>query len=453
MLIALCTTIFAESGFANTSTPPTVPHGTCTTDPQFQTVIPQGGQGIISLLVVNIKAILDQVAQTMFTTITSDSGFTETMRALATLYIVFYGMMFAVGMVQITLFDFVIRMVKIGIIVMLASNAAWSTFNTVVVQFFNDGTDDWINSISSAVSGVALPTTAPPFYVVDQVLLQLVSAKTAVTLMAMFFTPPYGPIFGLLLVLGMSTLLSAIMTAARVYIMAQILKALLFGLAPIFLSFLLFVRTRYLFEGWLNQVVNATLQPILLFTFLAFFIELIKVALMNIFNTPVCWTEWSESVRGSPFSIHYWRYALCDGGSCEPFAGKWGFDGPQKTAAAGTNYPVFPIDIMGILVLVVLADLCARFNQIVIAIASDLAGASVSLGGVPGALRDWFSKTQAGDQTKGGGQGGGELPYQRGNEVEKARKQAAPGVDKRTRAPGGTSNQTPGNNTPPAGRP
>ena len=414
LLLLLCVaSLLAPHGAFAANPAPAVPHGTCTTDPQFDVPIPDPGEGLISTIIVDIQGVLSQVSSALFEQIVNDGGFKYTLQALATLYIAFYGILFTFGMVQITLFDFSVRMIKIGLIVLLMSNGAWSFFNDTVAQFFNGGTDEWINTVSNAVlsggSNAPLPPGTKPFHVIDQALTKAVSAKMAVTLMAMFFTPPYGPIFGLLLVLGISTFVRAILTAAWVYLMSLILKALLFGIAPIFLSFLLFVRTRYLFDGWLNQIVNASLQPILLFTFLAFFVQLISTALDNIMITPVCWTEWAESLRGSPFSMHYWRFALCTGNEpCEPYGGSWSFSGPQTAQG-----PIFPIDILGILVLVMLADLAARFNSIVTSIASDLAGAATNLSTMQGALGEWFKKTNTAGRTPDGGGVGGALPSNR----------------------------------------
>ena len=260
--LCLCTALMPDAARAQAF--PNVPHGTCTTDPQFEIPQPDPGHGLISTIIIEIQNILGLVSSAMFITITEDSGFITALTLLATLYIAFYGILFTFAMVQITLFDFSIRMIKIGIIVLLLSPGAWDFFRDYVVKFFNAGTDAWINQVSAAVLNVPLPANAAPFWVIDRALANAVSAKMAVTLMAMFFTPPYGPIFGLLLSLGLGTFVKAILTAAWVYLMSLILKALLFALAPIFLSFLLFVRTRHLFDGWLNQVVNATLQPILL---------------------------------------------------------------------------------------------------------------------------------------------------------------------------------------------
>ncbi len=389
VIIMLAFLLISDNAFAQSSSPAAAPHGTCTTDPPFTIPPPSPGYGVISTVITGVQGILNSISSAMFLTIVSDDGFIDAIRGLLTIYIAFYGIMFTLGMVQLTLFDFLIRMIKIGVITILLSPDAWNFFNFYVVQFFNAGTDGWINRVSFAVlnvPGATLPSgPLPPFWVIDQALSKAISAKMAVTLMAMFFAPPYGPIFGLLLVLGLGTFVRAILTATWVYLMSLILKALLFGIAPIFLSFLLFVRTKHLFDGWLNQVISATLQPILLFTFLAFFVALLDVALDNVFLTPVCWTEWSESLRGSPFSIHYWRFALCNGANCEPYSGSWNFTGPQSGSG-----PIFPIDILGILVVVMLADLASRFNSIVAMIASDLAGAATNLATMQGAFGDWF---------------------------------------------------------------
>lgn len=407
LLVAAPDAAFATQQFGGVSA---VPHGTCTTDPQFVINTPAPGQGLISSIVTEIQRLLNASSEALFNTITGDSGFIQAVQATVTLYIVIYGILFTFGLVQITLYDFSVRMIKIGLIFLFISPVAWLEFNTYVVTFFNAGTDEFINRMMGVALNLPVAPGAPPFSVVDAALSKAISAKMAVTLMAAFFTPPYGPIFGLLLAMAMGTFVRAIMTAAWVYLMALILKALLFGIAPIFFVFMLFARTRYLFDGWLNQIVNATLQPIFLFTFFAFFVKLMEAGIDQIFMTPVCWTEWGDSLRGSPFSVHYWRFALCQGASCEPFGGKWSWNGPSNIAGQ-VGAPIFPIDIVGILVLVMLADLCVRFNTIVTMIASDIAAASTNISGMQSALSGWFSQAQK-SMSSPSGSGVATLPNQ-----------------------------------------
>ncbi len=380
-----------------------VPEGTCTNDPQYNIPTVTPGQGMVSVIVTNIQNILNNVSQLMFTAITGDTGFIDAVNALLTLYIAVYGILFTFGMVQMTLHDFVMRMIKVGIMVLLLSPAAWTFFNNTVITFFNDGTDDLINEFTNiAVGGVSVPSGTPPFAVLDDAIAKAVSAKMAITLMAIFATGPYGVIFGILLLMALGSFMKSALNALWVYLMSLVLKTLLFGIAPLFLCCLLFNRTRHLFDGWLNQIVNASLQPILLFAFFAFFAKLIEASIGNILATPVCWTEWAESVRGTPFAQHFWRFAQWDTnqGTWVPYAGRWSFTGAEYAGA-----PTFPIDLMTILILLILAELAGRFNHIVIEIAKDLAGAATHLGHFSGGLNEWFSGLSGGG--KGGGSGGG----------------------------------------------
>lgn len=386
------------------------PDGACTNSPQYAIPPVAPGDGLVSTIITNIQNILNNVAQLMFTSITVDSGFTDAVRALLTLYIAVYGILFTFGMVQLTLYDFVIRMIKIGIIVALISPGAWAFFNGTVVTFFNQGTDDLITQFSSiAVGGVAAPPGLPPFAVLDDAVSKAVSAKMAITLMAIFATGPYGIIIGLILVMALGSFMKSMLNALWVYMMSLVLKTLLFGMAPIFLCCLLFNRTRHLFDGWLNQIINASLQPVLLFAFFAFFAKLIEASLNNILTIPVCWTEWAETLRGTPFSQHFWRFTQWDAalGTYMPYGGQWSFTGAEAAVGALAPPPVFPIDIMTIFILWIIVELAGRFNHIVIEIAKDLAGAATHLGNFSGGLGEWFSSLGNTPGFGGGGRPGG----------------------------------------------
>lgn len=406
---------------------PSVPRGTCTSDVQFDVPLPDPDSGLITTIVTNIRIILDNVSENMFKAIAADSEFRKVIRASLSLYIAIYGILFTFGMVQLTVFDFVMRCVKIGIIVWLLSpNDAWFYFQREVVHFFNDGADSVIAKVSAIAVGddsIIIPDPSKPFAVLDGAISKAISAKMAVTLLATFFTGPYGVLFGLLLLLSLGSFVKALITAVWVYVMSLVLKTLLFGLAPIFLVCLLFNRTRHLFDGWLNQVVNASLQPIFLFTFFAFFAALIDASIQEILNTPVCWTEAAESLRGTPFNMHYWRFARevpPGSGNWEPYGGLWTWTGADNDA----NAPHFPISIMSILIFLMLSELAGRFNSVVLMIASDIAGASTNLASMRGALGDWFSPVKGKAEGLLGNVGERKTPGVPGNALAELRNKA-----------------------------
>ncbi len=288
--------------------PSSVPN--CTAD--FTPPAPTAGQGIFSSIVTQVIHVLNNLSQNMFQGITGDAGFQVAVKALITLYIAIYGILFTFGMVQVTLFDFAIRLIKIGIVGMLVGGTnGWLFFSNIVIPFFQQSTYTIINWVTAiAVGPVAACSTVnangqvvnvctAPFAVLDNAITQAVSANMVVLLVTTVTTGPYGPLVGLLLLLATGTFLKMMINALWVYTMSLVMQALLFGLAPIFLAFLLFSRTKHLFDGWLNQLVNSLLQPVLLFTFLAFFVTLILACITTLTSNNICWTHVPATFNGN----------------------------------------------------------------------------------------------------------------------------------------------------------
>lgn len=406
VLAVLCV-LSLTPGASHAQVPPP-PSALCTDGPgsEFDPAVP--GTGLVTTVVTQVEALVDGVTGSLYATVVGSGNFVKAVRAAVIIYIAIYGILFIFGMTEMTLYDFGIRMIKIGIIAALLSGGSWGYFSTTVIHFFNNGTD----SIIAAVSGITLlgvPIGGRPFELLDAAILQVLSARMAVTWLSMVFTGPYGPFFALLLALSIGSFIKALLDAIWIYLMSLVLRALLFGLAPIFISCILFNRTRHLFDGWLNQVVNACLQPILLFTFFAFFVQLILAAMNGLLTVPVCWAS-PDHIQGSPFSQHMWRFKLpVSGGGYQFYDGKWGWAGPEVNVP-GESFPVFPVDVMSILIFLALTELASRFNKVVLLIATDLAGASTSLSGVGGSATSWFSsimgaRTNVGAITGGGGRG------------------------------------------------
>lgn len=387
-------------------------NGVCTNNSAYNPKTVAPGKGIIATVVKDIQTTLKPMTKDMFDGISKDSGFTKAATAAMTLYVIIYAITFMFGMVQLTAFDFLVRLFKISVVASLINGSAFGVFSDIIIKFFNDGTDSIITEVSTiAVGGTNLG--GKPFDWMDAAILQLTSVKMLVTLMAAATTGIYGLVIIILLTIAMYTFVKAMLGAMWIYIMALVLRTLLFGLAPLFLACVMFSRTKPLFDGWLNQVVNSCLQPIFLFTFFAFFVQLIKSALDQVLQTNVCWTEMAGP-RGTASATHFWRFALwdCDDKVWAPFDGVWGFTGPDNAppnhvtnkSDCGKGAPVHPLGIMLPLTIWILSDLAKRFNDIVVNIAKDIANATTSF--------NYNSQSFGGDKVGGGG--GGARPPARG---------------------------------------
>lgn len=378
----------------------TMPAGVCTTDPSFN--IPTQLQ-LFSLVTENIACVLygtayspgcsstGSVAGALFAQITNQNTFVTIIRASLSLFVIIYGLSFMLGIVQSTYMEFLTRIIKFGVVLTLLTPAAWGYFYNTVGLFFQNGTN-WLIGISAqfALNGIAIVDPTKPFMLLDYAIATAFSSKMFVTIVAMFYTPPYGFVFGFLVLMGLMSFVSAIFQGVWIYLMSMIIRAFLFGLAPIFIPFVLFSRTRHLFDGWLNQLVMSMLQPVLLFTFFSFFSILVLAAANNILQIPVCYLPGTSIWSGLPNDEVLPRFKIWMNGAWQDYARGWGPSSPTEFPGLGVAFPVSIVDVLAFLIL---AQLAWRFNGISISIAKELSATSTSFN-IPGAFSGIFSPTR-----------------------------------------------------------
>jgi type IV secretory pathway VirB6-like protein len=366
------------------------------TDP-FYIKLPESGKGLFSGIIKEIQDPLDEVRDDVYTNLVEDSGFKNIVVITTSIYVAIFGIFFTFGLVQLGAYDLMVRLIKIGILNLLISGQSLDFFNNTVVKFFNGAVTEIISVVTTAaidtgaMAGGAIGTE--PFHALDVAFAYLVSAKMAVLLMATFTTGPYGFVIGLVLAMSLGSFLKSLFNAMWVYVMSLIIRTVMFGVAPIFIIFFLFSKTRHLFDGWLNQIINATLQPIFLFTFFSFFVILISFLIQKILDLEACFLP-SKPVEGTPGTSHFWQFSIkeCGTGTLMPFNGEWGFQGPEDpfTGACNKENP-HPVGIIIPLMIWMFSDLASRFNHIVIDIAKDLANATTDLTSGSEGFKKWFS--------------------------------------------------------------
>lgn len=408
---------------------------------------------IISNIAEMITVSMVTASFNLFSSITdADSGFYAMVVAACILYVAIYGVMFMTGMIQLSGGDATIRVLKIAAILTLFSPDGWEIFYSIIGVFFIEGTIDLIAAINeimmapftntggifsqscgwqaSALPGPVGPgaidlnglLNPPPLYVLDCAAQQIFSADFGITLMASVMTGPYGIMFAILLLVGMFIFLGAVGSALWIFFMFLVVMTLLIGMGPIFLTFMLFGKTRHLFEGWISQMVNYSLQPIFLFSFLGIYTSILTATLANILNVEKCWSTF-QNIIGTNVEIHFWRFMrpldpgnpnspLVQDNSSHDFTGRTG-------AAAGEE--AFPIDILDVLIFILVAHLAWRFSKFVVYIAKEISGSFLMLTTMPGSLSSWAQQTRGrigqsisasfgGHSTSSGSRGVGGIP-------------------------------------------
>ncbi len=421
----------------------------CTTqnffDPDQNTGFGERLENLLQDIVGLIDTSLSNVAHQLFRGIVTSSGYSTIILASLTLYLIFYAVGFMFGIVQATFAEALMRVIKIGIIFSLMypfsftgfacwllphnplnlfgfCSFGWTLFNDVVGGIFERGTNYLINLMISIGAGCDVYANIPwlgvscidlgggpitslsaniaqPFGLFDGILQLVISPKYFAILQAAFGTGPFGIVMALALGMSLMLLVMVMIRALLVYCMFLLVKTLLFGLAPIFIGFILFERTKHIFIGWINQLANVSLQAILMFGFLAFFAVMIQTAAEDMLTgVDVCYTK-TEKLANGPEDVNVWRFMV----NGQPYEGNWGLDGPVGVDSAS----VFPMSILKVLIFAILCYIAFKMTDVITSLANELTHSIMRLDRLPGALNDGVRNfTSFG---RGGGSGGGGL--------------------------------------------
>jgi type IV secretory pathway VirB6-like protein len=347
--------------------------------------------GTLSEIEMYLKQLVDEAMVKLYNSITGDGRFIQIVSGALTLFIIIFGIAFLIGMLQLSYGQVLVRIFKIAIIVAVTSPMGWSFFNDTAVKFFRGGSDDIIRYVISQTNGTGGGGSAgsggagsPVFTELDKIASGVLNPNTVAKLLAAVTTGPYGAAMGGLMMIATVGFISLLVHALKTYAISYVARALLFGLAPIFIIFLLFERTKGYFTTWLNAVLNYSLQPVLLFIMLAFMMSLIDQAAKDMLSTEVCWAEF-QGIEGSSNKTPLWRFAK--NGQVDPSEYTW--QGPVSCqlgggggGTGGGDCKPYPIDIVDILSFVFLVFLATRFAKAIEPITAQLT--NIYLGIDPG---------------------------------------------------------------------
>ena len=256
--------------------------------------------GFFAILYQTIENLMMSAATKMEGNILENLSFINTIQALITLYIVIFGLMFAMGLIKVAVGEMFMRVVKLGLVVTMITYGN-TFFNEYLFRFFSDlgpyiGQTLMQNTLSaidsgmqitggglSASGGINLPN---PFSIVDSIFAFLFSAVLWRKIEAMIFTKFV--IYIPLVITIILFLVTAILKAALLYLISTVVIAFLIAVAPIFIPMMLFQVTSKLFKDWLQQLMSNSMMFIIISAILVVVIVVAQGALSKIFYFSAC---------------------------------------------------------------------------------------------------------------------------------------------------------------------
>ncbi len=211
-------------------------------------------------------------------------------KGLLSLYIMSYAMMFLLGMVQINQTDLVIRIIKISIVAGLLNEKTFDWFNHYFLDFILGFSDQIIANMSGYSLFASSNNISNPFMFMDTLISKILFSKIfPAQMMALLSMGITGILFFIIVFVAVAILLLTAFRAIAIYLMAFFAVAILVGLAPLFLTFMLFDFTRYLFDNWVRFTFRYMIEPVILMAGIIILMQLFTIYLDITVGYSVCW--------------------------------------------------------------------------------------------------------------------------------------------------------------------
>lgn len=214
-------------------------------------------------------------------------GFFTYIKALLTIYVTIFGIMVLLGKSKFNNEEIVKHIIKIVIVSGLMNGTTYKYFS----QYVFGGLDQFSNVLLTSFGNVGADPSNPSsvFIFLDDFLSKVFFSKIflyqKLTLITSGLT---GLFFYLLLNIAIYVFVIEIFFAIAAFILSKFMLAFLLGIAPLFLTFILFDVTKGLFDKWINKVFYFIIEPIVLIIGIQLLLQFFMVALDNALGYSVC---------------------------------------------------------------------------------------------------------------------------------------------------------------------
>ncbi|WP_264328745.1 TrbL/VirB6 family protein [Wolbachia endosymbiont (group A) of Andrena hattorfiana] len=289
-------------------------------------------------------------------------GLLQGVRALLTLYVIFTVVGYMLGTIQLSKFDFIVRIFKIAFIAFAFSDRSWELFGTTLSRLFIDGSTYLVDSFSGYIG-----EGGRKFAFLDLTAGVLFTAETWLKFLSLMLSGPFGFIAFSAILYATFAFLKCIISATFKYVISTVLVAFLLSLTPLFIVFILFQQTKPLFDNWIKTLAHVAVQPVILFSSLSLLNQLMYSVLYNLTNFSACYQ--------CLISVNFLSYDLCSMKSILPLGYSPGtnVDVALSTGErAGGHFAALPIDLIQAFMYLIIASAMESFVSISEAMAQAL---------------------------------------------------------------------------------
>ena len=211
-------------------------------------------------------------------------------KAILNIYVIIIGMQFLLGMAKFNSKELIIRLMKIIVVAGLINGNSFIFFQETLFPLIIDSLDEIIANISGYTTHHDIEMNHSPFGFVNNFMTKILFNK--VFYLQVLSTLSMGLIsipFFIMIAYSFLTVFIVVIQSIAIYIMSFLFIGLLIIIGPIFLVFMLFDRTRYLFNNWVAYLIRYCLEPVLVLAGIIILLQLYEIYLDQVLGFSTCW--------------------------------------------------------------------------------------------------------------------------------------------------------------------
>jgi type IV secretory pathway VirB6-like protein len=287
-----------------------------------------GGDIYDEKLKTNIKK--EGVVSFMYKAVLKDSIVRSVISISLVMYICFYGLAFFMGITDFGKKEIMMRILKLGLVVLFTNEKAWLMYDSLIVKFFKNGMDSMVAMIQrifelnmeKTLTAISLAEEADyinfdagrKFIYIDSLIMELTSKPNISRIFGLFWnkTNTGFPVFQFFALIYVPAILALIiyfiymvLDVALKYLINILKICIGLALGPVFILFSLFEKTKDMFNNWLAFVASRSLEIVILFTMLHPFLLTLDHTFKDMLMFEVCGADVTVGNNFWNYSISY----------------------------------------------------------------------------------------------------------------------------------------------------
>ncbi len=254
-----------------------------------------------------------------YQTVISDSTYQRIIKTSFALMFSFYGLYFLLGLADFNQEELIKRLIKISFIYLMISPTGWEYYNNYFVRFFKEGMDYLSFAIVSSFSDEVAINNAMAtgnysdktviFGSIDNAISLIISDQMSARIWGLLFTTLPGFVYIILIYWAIIIFLFSVVTAMVIYSMSQVLISFFLAFGPIFFVFLIFDKTKGMFDKWLSNLIGLSFEQIFVLTCASFFNIILYNIIKALFSYRVCSMA---IISFGFFDLEFWKASKAD---------------------------------------------------------------------------------------------------------------------------------------------